>query len=257
MIYNTPQEAISIEKAVLGCMLLDADAFAYAVDILKKTDFYHLQHGELFEVMAMLYTKQVEIDIFIVADYLKDLSPKNPMYSDIELNGLTHCVGSVANIKDYCQIIVEKSYKRKIVLHCKKIEKKGLDPTCNPYDILDAMDSFTFSLIDREHGCSNYNEIRYIIKKIVKEIKNSTPGILSGLDIDKTTGGWGGGELIVIGARPSIDKTALALNFTLNAAIKQQKAVMFFSIEMAFKQIVVRLLSIISKVENNKIKKTI
>ena len=248
-------QAIELESSILGQMLISQDAVEMALSMLKPEMFYASKNQLVFKTISYLAHKNVQIDTLIVINELK----KNP---DFEKNGgvafvlkLTHSVLSAANIVHHCHCIQEKFFKREIIFASKQI----MEDAFNDEDITFSSVETLYDNIYKKIKSRSEPEIaKQIMYKTLHELRDNVnetkQGILSGITkLDKTTNGWQPGDFIIIGARPSVGKTALALQFAINAAESGNKT-LFFSLEMTKKELSFRIFANQTGVSSNEIK---
>ena len=255
-----PPSAPEAERNVIGSMMLDADAIEVAADILSGEDFYNRQLGVYFDTILELNGKGLEADPVTLQEALqtKNLPPE---YTKSEyIAELISGVYSSLRIKSYAQIVQEASIRRKLIHASEVLEADCYAGTKELDILLDDAEKNIFGITQRmNHG--EYTPIRDIVvqglSKISEAGKRSDPvtGLSTGfhkLNID--TSGFQPSDLILLAARPSMGKTALALTIAAHMAFKDDRAVVFFSLEMPKEQMVNRLFSIVSHVDLQKIK---
>ncbi len=249
---RVPPQAIEVEEAVLGAMLIEHEAATVALQMLSAEDFYKPSHRYIFEVLHDLYERDNPLDLLTVENELRDKGQLDICGGPGYLAELTRSVSSAANIDYHAQIIAEKATKRNLILNCTDIIQEAYDSTSDPYDVLDRAEQRIFDLSNAKHR-SQAKPIGDVLKdtlSYLEDIRGKASGITgvpTGLDIDKLTAGWQNGDMIVIAARPSMGKTAFVLTTARNAALHQdpklQTKVALFSLEMSDQSLVQRLLT--------------
>jgi replicative DNA helicase len=252
-----PPQALEIEEAVLGGMLIETEAATTALELLKPADFYRKAHQHIFEVMLELYEKQNPLDIITVENELKDKGLLEECGGPGYLGDLTRSVSSAANIEYHAQIIAEKSIKRNIITTFTDVIRQSYDPVSDPYELLDNAEKTLYELAN-QNRYSQTTALNDILKDVLQHLedirgqKSGITGIPSGTDVDRWTAGWQKGDLIIIAARPSMGKTAFVLTVSRNAALfpdeEKQSAVALFSLEMSDQQLIQRLLTMEARV---------
>lgn len=252
-----PPQAIEIEQAVLGGMLIEHEAATLALELLQASDFYRKGHRHVFEVMQELYEKSNPLDLITVESELRDRKLLEEIGGPAYLGELTRAVSSAANIEYHCQILAEKAIKRTIISTFTEVVKESYDPGTDPYDMLDKAERSIYELANAKRGIES-NNMSDILKKTLQHLeeirgqKGGITGVPSGTDVDKWTAGWQKGDMVIIAARPSMGKTAFVLTIARNAALfpveDKRAAVAIFSLEMSSQQLVQRLLTMEGRV---------
>ncbi|NBC02877.1 MAG: replicative DNA helicase, partial [Bacteroidetes bacterium] len=221
---RVPPQAIEVEEAVLGSMLIEHEAATIALQMLKPDDFYKPAHRHIFETLYELYERDNPLDILTVENELRDKNLLDSAGGASYLADLTRSVSSAANIDYHAQIISEKAIKRNLILNCNDIIKTAYDSTTDAFDVLDGAEQRIFD-ISNTKSRANAQPIGDVLKDTLaylEEIRGKPAGVTgvpSGLDVDKYTSGWQPGDLIIIAARPSMGKTAFVLSCARNAAL--------------------------------------
>jgi replicative DNA helicase len=256
-----PPQALEIEEAVLGGMLIDRDAAILGVESLKVTDFYRPAHRHIFETMSKLIQNKNQLDLLTLENELRDQQLLDIVGGAGYVTQLTRSVSSSANIEYHIQIIVEKALKRDLILSCTEVIKESYDPSSDPYDVLDLAEKKVFELSNL-NSRGNVESITDTIKTTLEYLeelrgkKSAITGVPTSLDIDKLTAGWQKGDLVIVAARPSMGKTAFVLTIARNAALhpnpEQRTAIALFSLEMSDQSLVQRLLTMEARVDAQK-----
>lgn len=253
-----PPQAVEIEEAVLGGMLIEHEAATMALELLRPEDFYRKAHRHIFEVMMELYEKSNPLDIITVENELRDKKLLEECGGPGYLSELTRSVSSAANIEYHAQILTEKAIKRTIIQQFTDVVKDSYDPGSDPYELLDKAEKSIYELANSKRGGES-NAISDILKKTLQHLeeirgqKGGITGVPSGTDVDRITAGWQRGDLIIIAARPSMGKTAFVLTVARNASlfpdIEKRASVALFSLEMSDQQLIQRLLTMEARVD--------
>ena len=252
--------SIEAEQGVIGSMLMDKDAVPAAVDILVREDFYSTQYGIMFESMVELYNEAKPIDFVTVQNRLteKDVPPE---IASIEaMKEIFSTVPTAANVKTYANIVHDKAVMRRLIRTSEDIAN-----TCyagkEPLEvILEDTEKNIFGVIQqKKHGeLTPIGEVaETVLSKIEKasKTKEKITGVSTGFsDLDYMTSGFQPSDLVLIAARPSMGKTALVLNIIRHVAMKKQRPVTIFSLEMSKEQLVNRLLSMESDINSQKLR---
>ena len=241
--------SLEAEQSVLGSILIDPEKFGEISSIIDYEDFYLTEHQEIYTAMQKLFLQSKEIDPVILMDALV----KEGVY-DIEqaknyIRVIAEVVPSAENIKDYAQIVKNKSLLRKLIEVCGKITDDAFAEAEDASFIVDSAESRIFEIAQNKQQ-NDFTHIRTVIIETYRQIKavadNPTEaiGVPTGFSgIDKLLVGMGKSDLILIGARPGMGKTSFALNIATNVAHKSGKQVCIFSLEMSKEQLVSRMLS--------------
>ncbi|MBN2837837.1 MAG: replicative DNA helicase [Fusobacteriaceae bacterium] len=248
------------EKSVLGGILLKQDVLEDIIEIVKINDFYKLAHQYIYEVMLECYNQGLGIDPIVITDKLKRKNKYEDIGGDEILFDIIESVPTAANVTNYARIVKEKSVLRGLINVGSQIVELAQDGYEEVDTILDKAESLIFKI-----GESKENKEIITLKELIQpeldrleqvvHNKGVTTGISSGFKtFDQMTSGFHDSDLVIIAARPSMGKTAFVLNLALNAAVKQNKGVLVFSLEMSNSQIFQRLLAIESKIPLNKIR---
>lgn len=256
-----PPYSDDAEKAVLGSMMLDKDAVTQALPILEPDCFYNEKNKKIYQTMSLMFENNIPIDLITLSEQLQnsgELENVGGTYYLIEINNSTP---TAVNVDHHSRIVKEKYLKRLMIQAAGEILEKGYDETTDALEEIDSAESKIFEIAEKRI-IKNYKSLKDLSKEAfqfithLKEKDNSElTGVGSGYnDLDSKLGGFQKSDLIIIAGRPSMGKTALALSITRNAAMEFNKPVAFFSIEMAAKQLVVRLISAEAKVNQQKIR---
>lgn len=249
---RVPPQAVEVEEAVLGSMLIEHEAATVALQMLSTRDFYKPAHQHIFDVLHDLYERDNPLDLLTVENELRDKGLLDTCGGSGYLSDLTRSVSSAANIDYHAQIISEKATKRNLILGCTDIIKEAYDSSSDPYDVLDRAEQRIFDLANSKQR-AQAQPIGDVLKDTLshlEEMRGKSAGITgvpTGTDVDKLTAGWQKGDLIIVAARPSMGKTAYVLTTARNAALHQdpklQTKVAIFSLEMSNQSLVQRLLT--------------
>lgn len=250
---------LEAEQAVIASMFLSKYALEKSLDDLDKDLFYFETNSILFSILKELYEKNKAIDITTVTDTLekKDLLTK---IGGIEtLSEIINSVASPANIDDYIEIVQEKAIRRKLIETSLEIEKKSYESDEDINDLLDNAEMRMLSVVKTRKG-TEFRSIQDVISKAqnnleqLSEMGGNITGLVTGFDeIDTLTNGLHGSELIIIAARPAMGKTAFALNLATNVALKNDKTVAIFNMEMPAEQLAKRMFAAEGQIDGYKL----
>ena len=255
-----PPHAEAAEKSVLGSVLIDKEAFFKVSDRLKADDFYYPAHKEIYAAMMELAAKSDPIDIITVTNCLKSRKSLDAAGGRAYVAALADEVPTSANAGQYARIVAEKAVLRRLISASADIIEKSYAEDIESQKVLDHAEQVIFD-IAKTRQTREFSPVQEVLEQDIKIIREAEknggklPGIPSGfVDLDKKTSGFQNSDLIIIGARPSMGKTAFALNIAQHAALKQGKRVVIFSLEMSKAQLGMRLLAMESRVDSNKLR---
>ena len=245
---------INAEAAVLSAMMLDNFAVAKSIEMLDKDHFYRPSHKMIFENMIELFEENIEIDIITLIDKLKMNKQLEAVGGEAFVNELSDVVLSSANIEFHANIVLERALLRQLIETSGKIIEKCYASDEAVDDIVDRAEQMIFNIAERP-GKKAFESISEIIPATIKNIeetatsKKSVLGVPTGfMDLDRKIGGFRPGQLIIIAARPAMGKTSLALNIASNAAVRYDKKVGVYTMEMESDELLMRMLSSASEV---------
>ncbi|MFT4522831.1 MAG: replicative DNA helicase [Bacteroidia bacterium] len=244
-----PPQALALEEAVLGAMLLEKEAPVRVLDVLMTEVFYHDSHQTIFDAIKILFEAGEPIDILTVTETLRKLGKLESAGGAYYITQLTNKVASSANIEFHAKILLQKYIQRELIRISGEIGKIAFEETTDAFALLDEAEKKLFA-IKNDTIKKNYDSIDDLIHKAIKQIEamkeNTTgmTGIPSGFAaIDRMTNGWQKSDLLILAGRPGMGKTAFVLGIARNAAVDHKKPVAIFSLEMSSLQLVTRLIS--------------
>ena len=244
-----PPQAIDLEEAVIGAMLIDEKGVNEIIEILSPEVFYKKSHQLIYESIERLFRESEPIDLLTVSADLKKNKNFEAVGGDFYLINLSQKVSSSAHIEFHSRIILQKYIQRKLITISNEIIQKSYDETSDVMDLLDEAESKLYDVAQGNlRGTSETAQTLVLkAKKRIEEIEKregALSGISTGFDkLDKLTSGWQPSDLVIVAARPGMGKTALALSMARNISVKQNIPVAFFSLEMSSVQLITRLIS--------------
>lgn len=257
---KVPPHDLDAEQATLGALLLDWDAVGAVIALLRPERFYSPQNQKIFEAILALYNDGIRGDLLTLQDRLRQTGQLDAAGGIAYISSLTDTVPTSANVEYYAQIVFDNFIRRELIKVSGEIVQEAHDDTIESRAALEEAQKRIFELTDSKqtHGIKTmHDEVPHaldIIKKLVKD-KSDLNGIPSGLvDLDLLTSGFHPSELIIIGARPSIGKTALAMSMAQFTAIEKKIPTAFFSLEMSDTQLMMRLLAQESRISSQNIR---
>lgn len=252
----TPPANLEAEQSVLGAILLRPQVLDQVADLIGVNDFYRQAHGRIFQAMLDLYSRAEPVDLVTVTALLKERGHLDEVGGPLFLASLSEHVGTAANASYYAKLVHEKAILRGLLERSQEIGQACLGPVEDVDEFLDWAEGQIFQIAEAKirpgfQSLANLVEQEVeTLEKIWHREAGRITGVPSGFtDLDSLTAGFQKSDLIIIAARPSMGKTALALNIAFNAAYLSQVPVGFFSLEMSKEQLVRRLLSCAGEID--------
>lgn len=257
---KVPPHQIEAEQSLLGGILIDNDGLPAAFEVLRGDEFYRNSHRLIFRAIQELFDRNQPIDLVTLADHLGEKQQLQEVGGTSYLASLIEAVPSAANVSVYARIINEKALLRRLIQVSNEIISHCYGSGKSVEEILDQAESAIFSVTENRIR-SSYFLIKDIVKKNIEAIeqfqehREMVSGVPSNFkDLDKLTAGFQPSDLIIIAGRPSMGKTALALNIARNVSLQNKIPVGFFSLEMSKEQLAMRLLCMEGMVDSHKIR---
>ena len=242
-----PPQSIDAEKAVLGCILINNDSISAILEYLSSNSFYDNNHKIIFDSMIALYDKSSPIDSVNLIEELKKTNNLDTIGGAYYITGLSQEAPSVSNSEYYAKIVKEKQILREIIntsIEMSSLAYEGQDEIST---IIDKAEQHLFNISELSSK-KKFEELSPMLDKVLEIWSNRKKGDITGVssgfkDLDNQISGFQKSDLIVLAARPSMGKTALALNIARNASVNNKSKIGFFSLEMSTQQLTERLLS--------------
>ena len=256
---NKPPQALEVEEAVLGAMLIEPSSVDMALEELSPSCFYDPRHKMIYEAMSELVNEHTSVDIVTVSAKLREKGNLEAVGGPVALAGLSEKVGAAAHIEYYVKILKQKSIQRDLITASYEILRDSYDDSVKVDQLIDDAQTKVYNAIQNNLK-KDVQEVGSIINDAMREIeknqnKDGLSGVPSGFPtLDKVTQGWQKSDLIILAARPSVGKTAFALNLARNAAVDHHMPVAVFSLEMSALQLVMRLMTTESGLPADKLK---
>ncbi|MEK9173330.1 MAG: replicative DNA helicase [Patescibacteria group bacterium] len=249
-----PPNNVEAEQSVLGAILIDKDAIIRVADVLRAEDFYLPIHEKIFRAMLELHGKNQPVDILSLTSRLRELGDLEGVGGSSYLADLTNQVPTASHIANYAKIVKDKKVLRDLIKASAEITEDALMESDDVEDLMDSIEQKILS-ISQKSLSQNFVHIKEELKSAYDRIEklHRGDGALRGVPtgfrgLDNLLSGLQKSDLIVLGARPSLGKTALALDIVRHAALKAKASVGFFSLEMSREQVIDRLISAESQV---------
>ena len=257
-----PPQSTEAEISVLGAMLQDSTAVLRAIELLHEDDFYLPEHRELFSVMSALNRDHSPIDLVTVHTELARRGTLEGIGGDGYLLRIMNAVPTSANVKAYIDIVREKSTLRKLIGACREISGECYKQQTPLADTLASAEKAIFDIVMNRADGEALQPLGQVVIRAYDRIeelarlKGAIAGVPTGfIDLDNYLTGLHGGELIVLGARPSMGKTSFAMNIAAHASLNQGKKVAVFTLEMPREQIAMRVLCSDARVDMQRVRK--
>ena len=255
-----PPQAVEIEQAVLGAMMLEQQALSRAFEILDKSCFYHAAHGRIFEAMHALFEQGTAVDQLTLTEELKRRGQLDDGGGVVYLAKLGSEVATAANIDYHARIVFEKALSRKLIETASEISERAYAGDEDVQTLIDKAEQQLFSLSENQIG-EGFESLEEVMGETFEHLEriHAKTGTVLGVDtgfaeLNELTSGFQKGDLIILAARPSVGKTALALTLARNAAVDAKIGVAVFSLEMSKMQLAQRLLSAETKVDLHRLR---
>ncbi|MBS0288187.1 MAG: replicative DNA helicase [Proteobacteria bacterium] len=257
-----PPHSLDAEQAVLGGLMLDNRAWDLIADKIMEKHFYRRDHQLIFRAMAKLVEENKPLDVITVSECLQKMEFQEEVGGLAYLGELAKNTPSAANIAAYADIVYERSILRELISVGTTITESAFEPQGRASaEILDEAEKKVFDIAEKGIRGSGPEAIRSIVSKtldnIEKRFHDNTPvtGIATGFtDLDRMTTGLQPGDLVIVAGRPSMGKTILGMNIAEHAAIRSQKSVLVFSMEMPAEALALRMLSSLGRIDQNKLR---
>ena len=256
-----PPQALDLEEAVLGALMLEKNALNAVVEFLKPEHFYDDRHKEIYTAIVDLFKATEPVDMRTVVNQLRKNGKIELVGGAYYIAELTSKVSSAANIEYHSRVIMEMAIKRTLIEVASQIHHDAYEDTTDVFELLDKTEQAVFEISDSNLR-KNYDNMKNLMARAIQELqvlkdhKDGLTGVPSGFTaLDRITSGWQRSDLVIIAARPGMGKTAFVVSAMRNAAVDFKMAVAIFSLEMASVQLVNRMISAEAELEGEKIKK--
>ncbi|TFG61943.1 MAG: replicative DNA helicase, partial [Gemmatimonadales bacterium] len=257
---RVPPHSTEAEVATLGAILLDPESLGRVLGLLRPEDLYRSSHARIFDAIIVLWEKNDPIDLITLTEALKSAGDIEIVGGAAYVSSLTSSVPTSANIEYYAKIVHETSVRRRLLKVAQQIVADAFNDTGESREIVEEAERKIFDLSEGQHT-GGYKQAKEIVKQTVEAIeklyrtKEDYTGVASGFPaLDKLLSGFQDSEFIIIGARPSVGKTALALTMAANISIHRKVPVGFFTLEMSDMAIMQRLIASEARIGSQKIR---
>lgn len=257
-----PPHSAEAEMALLGSIMLRPDAIYEILDVVTPQSFYFEKHRTIFEAMLELFGKHSPIDILSLSSRLKEKDQLERLGGTTYLTELSNTVPSSANVKHYAEIVMKKHMMRQLIEASEHLSHLGFNEAGDLEEILDAAEKKVFDITQHFAGSARFKDLTPLLTEAFERFEKLSSaehelrGVPTGFkSLDDILGGFQNSDLIIIAARPSVGKTALALDIARRTASEHQTPVGVFSLEMSADQLVDRIVAAQSKTDSSIIRK--
>lgn len=259
-IKRIPPQSLEAEQSVIGSMIMDKEAVEVAKDNLNPDDFYHPDLKIVFEGIIEVYNSNKPVDLVTLKSHLQDIEVLDQIGGIEYLSKLAMAVPTSAHVKNYAQIVKEKAILRKVIRAGQEIIAEGYDGRNKLETILNAAEERIFNIVQNRNA-GEFTAVADLVNPMLLKLELLTKnqgkvtGISTGFyDLDYKTAGLQPSDLVLIAARPSMGKTAFALNVAQHAAVREKKVTAIFSLEMSKDQLVNRMVCSEAMVDAQKVR---
>ena len=254
-------QAIELEHAVLGALMVESDAYARISEILQPDSFYEIRNQKIYDAIVRLSQNEDPIDMLTVTEKLRQMGLLEEVGGPAYIAQLTGSVASSAHIEFHAKIIAQKALARQLITFSSEIQTDAFDETQDVDQLMQTAEENLFAISQKKLR-KDYQPVNTIVQVAYEQLKKAaantsgTTGLATGFtELDKYTSGWQNSDLIIIAARPAMGKTAFVLSMAKNIAVNYKEPVALFSLEMSSVQLVNRLISNVCHLESDKIKR--
>jgi len=256
---KVPPHSLEAEMSVLGAMMLSPEAIGLCIQYLDADSFYRQEHRALFKILSGLYEASKPVDLVMVREALRASGEYEKIGGDEYLVTLADSVPTLANAEYYAKVVKEKALLRGLISAAAEIIRDAHSQDGSVDDVLDRCEQRIFEIAERKIVGQAY-DVRTILSQVMQTLDLQGGRAVTGLDcgfvdLNDRTRGLQPGELIILAARPSVGKSALALNIAEHVAADNHEGVAFFSLEMSKEELALRLLSSRTEVDGQKLRK--
>ena len=257
---RVPPQAIDMEEAVLGAIMLEKDAIITVLDVLKSESFYKDVNQKIYSAIISLNQRELPVDLYTVTEQLRSEDELDNVGGPVYLTQLTSKVVSAAHVEFHAKIVAQKFIQRELIRVTSEIQGRAFDDSNDINELLDYSENELFQIAEGNIK-KEVSPLNVVLKDAIHEIEEASKredaliGVPSGFTkLDRLTSGWQKSDLVIVAARPSMGKTAFALSMARNMAVDHKKSVAVFSLEMSAVQLVNRLIVAETELPSNRIK---
>lgn len=253
-------QAPELERAVLGAMMIESDAYARVSEILKPESFYEIRNQKVYKAIQTLAFNEDPVDLLTVTEQLRKMGELEDIGGPVYISELAGNLTSSAHIEYHAKIIAQKALARQLITFSSEVQTDAFDDTNDVNDLMQKAESDLFK-ISQQNLRKDYVQVESVVAQAIEQLKKAAAnttgltGLASGYyDLDKMTSGWQKSDLIIIAARPAMGKTAFVLSMAKNITVNNKKPLALFSLEMSNVQLVNRLICNVCEITGDKIK---
>ncbi len=259
---KVPPNSPEAEATVLGAMMLEQSAIAKVLEVITPDSFYNLQNKRIFETIVSMFERRLPVDIITLSDELTKTGEFEKLGGAPYLTELSRHSFAAENVESHARIVQERYLKRELIRTAGSIVNSCFDETADVFDEIDKAESKIFEIAEKRMS-KNFVALNTASAEVYEDLellrsqsnRNGITGVATGIhELDKMTSGFQKGDMVIVAARPSMGKTALALSIARNMSVQYEHAVAFFSLEMSYKPVTQRLLSAEARVDLSKIR---
>ncbi len=257
---RVPPQAVDVEEAILGSMMIDENAVGRVIEIMDETCFYKEAHRTIFNAMLALNARGEPIDLITLTEELRKSNQLERVGGSYFISGLSQKVPSASNIANYAKIVLDKARLRKLINVGSQIVTQAFQESEEVDHLVDSVEQQIFKIAE-DKSRQGFVALKPVLHNVFEQIErfHHQPGGVTGVtsgykSLDKMTSGFQNSDLIIVAGRPSMGKTALVLSIARNVAVEANKPVGFFSLEMSSLQLVMRLLCAEAQVDAHKVR---
>ncbi|GAA0178197.1 replicative DNA helicase [Clostridium sediminicola] len=251
---------IQAEQTILGCMLKDKTSIVNAAETLNEEDFYRGSHKILFKAIIDLFMKDIPVDMITLIEHLKSINVLDSVGGITYITEISNSVIITSNLNSYVKIVKDKSILRNLIKSSTEIIEECYTKQDDVPDVLDTAEKRIFD-IAQNRATNDYEAISTVLERSITNVENIfnqsgvTTGVSSGFpELDEMTSGFQPGDMVLVAARPSMGKTTFSINIAQNAALRDGKSVVVFSLEMSKEQLANKILSAEANVDMLKLR---
>ena len=260
MIDRLPPQSLEAEQSVLGAILIDRDAVIEVAEFLRPEDFYRQAHGRIYRAMIELFERREPVDLVTVAEALERSEELEAIGGRAYLSSLSNQTPTAVHAEQYARIVERKAVLRNLIGAAGRIAGIGYEDPAEIQEAIDRAEAELFA-VSQKRVATGFSPLKTLLHEAYDRLdylhahRGEISGVRSGFtDLDTLTTGLQKSDLIIVAARPSVGKTSFALNIAEHAAVRENKTVGLFSLEMSKEQLVLRLLSSVANIDSQRLR---
>lgn len=253
-------QALDLEHAVLGALMIESDAYSRVCEILRPDSFYEIRNQKIYAAIQALAAAEDPVDLLTVTEKLRTMGDLDDVGGPLYITQLTGSVTSSAHIEFHAKIIAQKALARQLITFSSEVQTDAFDETQDVDQLMQSAEAKLFEISQKKLR-KDYQPVNVVVGEAYEQLKKAAAnttgltGLATGFtELDKYTSGWQKSDLVIIAARPAMGKTAFVLSMAKNITVNNHQPVALFSLEMSNVQLVNRLISNVCHLESDKIK---